>query len=143
MANPKETKKMLDWMRRGGRLWLIVACAAAGLILLVAGIVLDDRQTAKTGGSTEGDWQTYTAALEAKAADLCTRVAGVSDVTVAVSLAQGVEYVYAGEDGSARKRCLSLSVHPRSAELGWVWRRQPTTRPLYRHCSLFSPQPSA
>lgn len=120
MANPKETKKMLDWMRRGGRLWLIVACAAAGLILLVAGIVLDDRQTAKTGGSTEGDWQTYTAALEAKAADLCTRVAGVSDVTVAVSLAQGVEYVYAGEDGSARQALLVTERPPQISGIGVV-----------------------
>lgn len=119
MANPKETKKMLDWMRRGGRLWLIVACAAAGLILLVAGIVLTTgrrrRQRIDRGGLA-----IYTAALEAKAGDLCTRVAGVSDVTVAVSLAQGVEYVYAGEDGSARQALLVTERPPQISGIGVV-----------------------
>lgn len=120
-AGKRETKKTLDWMRRRGRLWLIVACAAAGLLLMLAGMWMEERQSTQSGTTAaEGDWQSYTAALEAKAADLCTRVAGVSDVTVAVSLAQGVEYVYADEDSSSRQALLVTERPPQISGIGVV-----------------------
>lgn len=97
------------------RIWLIAACAAVGLALMLFGTA--------AAGSTEPsesaqDWQTYTAALEEKAAALCTRVAGVRDVTVAVSLAQGVEYVYADED--ARETLLLTERPPQISGIGVV-----------------------
>lgn len=96
------------------RLWLIAACALLGLLLML--FVPAD------GGEEEAsptqDWQSYTAALEEKAAVLCTRVAGVRDVTVAVSLAQGVEYVYTDE--GARETLLLTERPPQISGIGVV-----------------------
>lgn len=97
------------------RLWLIAACAALGLVLMLAASFTG---TSGAEASASQDWQTYITALEEKAASLCTRVAGVRDVTVAVSLAQGVEYVYADED--ARETLLLTERPPQISGIGVV-----------------------
>lgn len=98
------------------RIWLIAACAALGLALMLFGGLAGGSETEPSEPAQ--DWQTYTAALEEKAAALCTRVAGVRDVTVAVSLAQGVEYVYADED--ARETLLLTERPPQISGIGVV-----------------------
>lgn len=76
---------------------LIGVLAAVGILLLWLG---RSEGGGDTAAAVSSDWRGEISALEAKAAALCSQVAGVEDVTVAVSLAQGAEYVYAaGESG--------------------------------------------
>ncbi|MBR7184341.1 MAG: hypothetical protein IKD37_01900 [Clostridia bacterium] len=84
-------EKMEQSGKRRIQLGIILACAAAGMLLLLFG-----GRGAEADGSAAPtlSWQSYTAELEAKATALCGRVEGVGDVAVAVSLTQGVEYVY-------------------------------------------------
>ena len=106
---------MANARSRRMQLWLIVACAAIGLGLMLLAALSDG--SAERTAAVETDWQAYTASLEQKAAELCTRVAGVSDVTVAVSLAQGVEYVYADD---VRERVLVTERPPQISGIGVV-----------------------
>lgn len=119
MEGKQETRSAIRWLRQRGRLWLVVACAAIGLLLMLIG-TFGERSTQSESKAVEKDWQSDIAALEAKAADLCTRVAGVSDVTVAVSLAQGVEYVYADEGSTSRQALLVTERPPQISGIGVV-----------------------
>ena len=91
----RRVKKRLPLGRQSA---LIAALAAVGLALLLIGRT-DLSKESETTVNEAQDWQEYVQILEEKAASLCSRVAGVSDVTVALSLTQGVEYVYAEDEG--------------------------------------------
>lgn len=92
-----EKQKKAQNLSRRSRTVLICGLALAGILLLWLG---------RGGGRQEGassaasNWQGEISALEEKAVALCSQVAGVEDVTVAVSLAQGAEYVYAAGESS-------------------------------------------
>lgn len=79
------------------RMITICVLAAVGILLLWLGRGGGSGDAAPTAAS---DWRGEISALEEKAAALCSQVAGVEDVTVAVSLAQGAEYVYAAGESS-------------------------------------------
>lgn len=96
------------------RLWLILVCAALGVVLML----FVPSSGVKSAAEPEQDWQTYITALEEKAAALCSRVEGVQEVTVAISLAQGVEYVYTDTD--ARETLLLTERPPRISGIGVV-----------------------
>ncbi len=91
----KRAKKLFSL---GNRSALIAALAVIGLALLLLGRV-ELREGGDAADAKAQNWQEYVQILEEKAASLCSRVAGVSDVTVALSLTQGVEYVYAEDEG--------------------------------------------
>lgn len=85
-----EIRSKLSSLMSGGRLWLIAVALGLGVVLLTL------------GGSGQGkveeesiSAERYAAALESEIATLCGGVSGVSNVTVAVSLSGGIEYVYA------------------------------------------------
>ena len=86
-----KTEKVDQSGKKYVQLGIILACAAVGMLLLFFGG--RDTKTDESAKPTVS-WQSYTAEMEAKATALCSRVEGVGDVAVAVSLAQGVEYVY-------------------------------------------------
>ena len=108
----------LGRLRRQGRLWVILALAAAGICLLL--LPRAEQGETSAGRTTEGDWQSEIAALEAKAEALCSRVAGVDEVTVAISLAQGIEYVYADGEGYSRQAMLVTERPPQISGIGVV-----------------------
>ena len=97
------------------RLWLIAACAILGIILML--LVPAERSGTDAARETQ-DWQACTAALEQKAAALCGRVAGVGEVTVAISLVRGAEQVYADED--ARQAVVLTERPPEIGGIGVV-----------------------
>ena len=109
--------------RQHGRTMLLV------VLLLAAGILLmlysgREEWGAVDSGADNQSWQSYIAALEEKAVQLCGQVSGISDVTVAVSLAQGVEYVYADQDRSygSRDAMLLTERPPQISGIGVVCR---------------------
>lgn len=92
-----EKQKKGGILSRRSRALLICALALAGILLLWLGRSAGD---AEAVSAEPLDWRAEIIALEAKAAALCSQVAGVEDVTVAVSLAQGAEYVYSAGESS-------------------------------------------
>ena len=78
------------------KLLILAAIAAIGVLLLIAG---GRENKVNTQNTTESDatvqLDEYRETLRRDIARLCEQVGGVSDVTVAVSLECGFEYVYA------------------------------------------------
>lgn len=91
-----EKTKNKAWYRRGWILW-VGAFVGVGLILL--GNLSFPQTMEKSQGMQQeqavSDICAYIQTLEQKIADLCTRVQGVGEVTVAVSLEGDFTYVYA------------------------------------------------
>lgn len=88
------------------RLWWIALCAVLGIVLM---LLFPAERSATDSAVQQNGWQNCTAVLEQKAAVLCSRVSGVGEVTVAISLTRGAEQVYADEN--ARQTVL-LTEHP-------------------------------
>ena len=92
-------KKLLN----NKKLLIIAAIAAIGVLMLVCGGG-EDKTKGKTQTAPEQDvtaqLEEYRESLRYDIARLCEQVGGVSDVTVAVSLECGFEYVYATDSKS-------------------------------------------
>lgn len=88
-------------LRGAGTLVLVLAGALGVILLLLGGMggeTGDGPSETVSEEHAQNDAEAlerYVGALEAKIAELCGSVAGVSDVRVAVTLASGYEYVYA------------------------------------------------
>ena len=89
-------------MAKNKKIYIAVAGAVVGAVLLLFGGRLSGIGSSDTGGSKTADevvqtkaMDTYRSELEKRMEKLCTRVRGVGDVRVAVSLSGGFEYVYA------------------------------------------------
>ncbi len=118
MENRREMGLWMGWLRRQGRLWVILALAAVGILLLLLPRAVRGEEAAVS--AEVRDWQSEIARLETKAANLCSRVAGVGEVTVAISLAQGIEYVYAEGEGISRQALLVTERPPQISGIGVV-----------------------
>ena len=79
------------------RLVMLVACGALGLLLLLygGGYFTGDEESAKAYVGDSAALMEYTRTVEDSIQKLCAGVGGVSDVSVAVTLENGFEYVYA------------------------------------------------
>lgn len=98
---------------RTSNIWQLVLLGGLFLIGVLLMLFGDSFGAAGTAADSERDWESYIFSLEEKAGRLCSQVAGISDVTVAVSLSQGVEYVYAdGEDGYGGREAVLLTERP-------------------------------
>ncbi len=88
-------KKFFEGFAGGKKYLLLMALAAAGVVLMLVGggNPADPKQTADPLPETQ--LSEYTETLRQDIERLCRQVGGVSDVTVAVSLECGFEYVYA------------------------------------------------
>ncbi|MBQ9079789.1 MAG: hypothetical protein IJY27_01840 [Clostridia bacterium] len=85
------------------RFLYLALLAVAGLVLMLLGGRGGNSTTGQSvtvEHDTAGELEEYTAALRRDIAALCEQVGGVSDVTVAVSLECGFEYVYATDQSS-------------------------------------------
>lgn len=98
---------------RTSNIWQLVLLGGLfliGVLLMLFGGSFGSNGTVSDSG---GGWESYILLLEEKAGRLCSQVAGISDVTVAVSLSQGVEYVYAdGEEGYGSRAAVLLTERP-------------------------------
>jgi len=81
------------------RLIMLVACGALGLLLLLygGGYFTGDEESVKSYTGDSVALIEYTKALEDSIRQLCSGVSGVSNVSVAVTLENGFEYVYAAD----------------------------------------------
>ncbi len=84
---------MLSKLKKNSKLWIIMIGAIAGVILLVVGNG-GKEETVKVE-TDDMALVNYTKETEKKIYEICSRVKGVSDVSVAVSFESGFEYVYA------------------------------------------------
>lgn len=84
---------LLSFIKRSQKKWLVLALVAAGVILLFIGSLSGGGQDPPQDEST--DMISYAEMLEARIVDLCEQVAGVSDVSVLLTLDGGVERIYA------------------------------------------------
>jgi len=95
-----DLKSYISELKRNGKLKFLIIILIAGIVLLILGVRAQKSDTAKGSESAETvSISEYEIQLEEKIKRLCERVDGVSDVTVALSLEGGYEYVYA-IDGS-------------------------------------------
>lgn len=84
---------MLNKLKKNSKLWIIMIGAIAGVILLLMGSS-GKEETVKVE-TDEMALMNYTKETEKKIHEICSRVKGVSEVSVAVSFESGFEYVYA------------------------------------------------
>ena len=89
--NGKGEKGIFSKFKKGGRLWLIVMGGFLGVAMLLYGGTEDKKKETE-----EDDRLTaYARGVEEKITELCSKVEGVKNVSVAVSFESGFEYVYA------------------------------------------------
>lgn len=91
-----DLKNYISELKRSGKLKFILIILIVGIVLLIIGAKISDSGTDKRSDDPETvSISQYEEQLEAKIKNLCERVEGVSNVTVAISLEGGYEYVYA------------------------------------------------
>ncbi len=99
-----DKKSIFDKILAGGnkKILLFALLAAVGVMLMLIGNGggKDEGNTDTVRNGTEQQIQQYTEELRRDIQRLCEQVGGVSDVTVAVSLECGFEYVYATDENS-------------------------------------------
>ena len=90
--NGKLSKGALTKFKGSVKPWMIVAALMVGVAMLVLGGQEKKSEVKGEGGS---ELIAYSKEVEAKILELCSRVEGVKNVSVAVSFESGFEYVYA------------------------------------------------
>ena len=86
---------MVESLKKNKKIWIIILFAAVGIILLLVG---GENTTKTEDKKSEQMLSEYSKDVEEKIKELCSKVKGVSEVSVAVSFESGFEYVYARED---------------------------------------------
>lgn len=108
--------------------WLLGLGFLAGLFLLLYGSFAGNTTT-KSTGKEEPEAEAYRTRLAEEIRALCTRVDGVGNVTVLVSLEGGYEYVYVCDkdgkcvtvgSGSGREAVVEQTLPPRIGGIGIV-----------------------
>jgi len=94
-----DLKNYILQLKKSGKLKYLLIILIAGIVLILAGARMSKKDADSNGSSQAVSISEYEKQLEAKIKNLCEQVDGVSDVTVALSLEGGYEYVYA-TDGS-------------------------------------------
>ena len=89
----KKAQGILSKLGGGGKLWIIIVGAVLGVSLLLFGG--SDKKADVTASENESELVEYSKEVEAKILELCSKVEGVKNVSVAVSFESGFEYVYA------------------------------------------------
>jgi len=84
-----------------GRAFLILVGAALGITLLIFG-GSSGKENASAYSETSESFSEYTTSVEGKIYELCSKVEGVSNVSVAVSFECGFEYVYARDNDGGK-----------------------------------------
>ncbi len=86
-------KEMFSSLSKNSKIWVVAVALIVGIGLLVFS------GASPAESATQGvELSQYARELEEKIAQICSRVVGVSHVSVAVSLRGGFEYVYATDE---------------------------------------------
>ena len=88
-------KDLIESLKKNKKIWIIILFAAVGIILLLVG---GENTTKTEDKKSEQMLSEYSKDVEEKIKELCSKVKGVSEVSVAVSFESGFEYVYAREE---------------------------------------------
>jgi stage III sporulation protein AG len=91
--NDKKTKGLLSRLKAEVKPWMFAALALVGVVLLIFGG--SEKKETPTSADNGSDLVKYSKEVEAKILELCSKVEGVRNVSVAVSFESGFEYVYA------------------------------------------------
>lgn len=95
----KGIREILAYLKSSGKLWMLIAAAILGLVLIIFGNVSTENSDRTTStvldDKSKYDIISYSELLEKKIKSLCEQAYGVSDVSVAVTLESGFEYIYA------------------------------------------------
>ena len=83
----------LNFRKKSG-IWIMILGAFLGVLLLIYG---GEEKSSDSTESRESELVEYTKNMEEKITELCSKVEGVKNVSVAVSLESGFEYVYASD----------------------------------------------
>lgn len=89
----KKAQGIISRLKGGGKLWVIIAGAVLGVSLLIFGG--SDKNADTRVPENQSELVEYSKEVEAKILELCSKVEGVKNVSVAVSFESGFEYVYA------------------------------------------------
>lgn len=84
---------MFEKLKKKGKLWVIILGAVAGVFLLLIGNGTSEQKQVEANEAKA--LEEYSQSVEKKIHEICSKVKGVSDVSVAVSFESGFEYVYA------------------------------------------------
>lgn len=114
-------------MKKNNKIAIIILGVFIGVALIIIG---GGEEKNKVPEATDEKMEKYSEAIEGKILDLCLKVEGVSNVSVAVSFKNGFEYVYAQNDekgeilvignGSAEKVVAVTQKNPIIAGIGIV-----------------------
>ncbi len=92
------------FLKARGRLWLLLGGALAGILLILLGGAMSEKETqtqTELGTEEASALTAYEEALEKELAHICGEVAGVGQVDVLVHLAHGSRVVYS-TDGDGK-----------------------------------------
>ena len=95
---PTASERCVRSMKKSGKLAVALLCVAAGAILLLFGNRVGKDTASMPEAPAESSARTveeYRAELEALMEGICSRVSGVGEVEVVVTLEGGFSYVYA------------------------------------------------
>lgn len=91
-------RRVIGYLKEKKSLWLFLVALIAGVLLLLFGGQKEKSVQAVNNSSVnEFDYERERE-LEARVSTLCSQVAGVSDVTVMITLDAGVEEIYAFDE---------------------------------------------
>ena len=123
---------LLCFLKKKGRLWLLLGGALAGIALLLLGNAYSTQESAQTPPTLSESAETlagYEQVLEKEIKALCTEVKGVGQVDVMVHLESGTRVVYttdAGGDpatvGNGKEPLYATLLSPRVAGVAIVCR---------------------
>lgn len=106
-------------LKKNGKLWMVALFGILGVSLLIFSGSYEKSEP--TLNEDKNRFSEYKSEVEAKILELCSRVEGVDDVSVAISFESGFEYVYA-TDGDK-----TLTVGNGSAESAVTVTEKPPT----------------
>ncbi len=84
---------MFEKLKKKGKLWIIILGVVAGVLLLLIGNGTNEQKQPERNEAKA--LEEYSQSVEKKIHEICSKVKGVSDVSVAISFDCGFEYVYA------------------------------------------------
>lgn len=84
---------MFEKIKKKGKLWIIILGVVAGVLLLLIGNGTNEQKQPERNEAKA--LEEYSQSVEKKIHEICSKVKGVSDVSVAISFDCGFEYVYA------------------------------------------------